>query len=85
MKIKKLNELNNQENNLQKVHPVQDDNGHWFILPNEFEEEFENDLLDEDFVDSGEFDDKYRKYKTGGALNNVQLYAKFDSTKQRWL
>lgn len=39
------------------------------------EAEFHNDELDDELVDSGEFDNKWRKYRTGGDLNNTQLYA----------
>jgi len=60
---------------MQKVVARQDDSGHWFVMPNELEDDFDNDLDNEDFVDSGGFDEKYGKYMTGGALNLVQLYA----------
>lgn len=32
------------------------------------------DLSNEDLCDSGEFDSKYSQYRTGGDLNNIQLY-----------
>jgi len=60
---------------MQKVVARQDDSGHWFVMPNELEDDFDNNLDNEDFVDSGGFDEKYGKYMTGGALNLVQLYA----------
>ena len=59
-----------------KVKAVRDDSGHWFILPNELKDAFYEDLNNEDFVDSGGFDDRYGKYRTGGDLNLVQLYIK---------
>jgi len=52
-----------------------DDSGHWYIIPNDIEDEFINDLADEEMVDSGQFDNKYGQYRTGGDLNNIQLYA----------
>lgn len=73
-KIQKFNE--HQENNkFQKVKVIQDDSGHWYIIPNELLDSFIKDEEDEDFVDSGEFDKKYGKYRTGGDLNLKQLYA----------
>ena len=60
---------------LQKVKVAQDESGHWYVLPNDLEEDFYNDGEDTHFVDSGKFDDKYGRYRTGGALNLVKLYA----------
>jgi hypothetical protein len=61
---------------MQKVKAVRDDSGHWYVMPNELcIIEFFKDLDNEDMVDSGEFDEKYGKYMTGGDLNLVQLYA----------
>lgn len=50
--------------------------GDWFIIPNELYEEFNEDSWNEDLVESGGFDDKWWKYKTGGDLNLIQLYIK---------
>lgn len=65
---------------LQKVKIVTDNDGHWYVLPNELITEFLEDLEtmsgDEDYIDSGEFDNKYFQYRTGGDLNLVQLYIK---------
>ena len=58
-----------------KVKATQAENGHWYVLPNEVVEDFDKDEQNEDFVDSGKFDNKYNKYRTGGDLNNIQLYA----------
>lgn len=60
---------------LRKVKVIADDGGHWFVIPEELYSSFYDDLIDEDFVDSGGFDTKYGQYMTGGDLNNVQLYA----------
>ena len=60
---------------MQKVKIVQDDARHWYVIPNELYQEFHNDLNDQRMVDSGEFDDKYRKYMTNGGMNEIQLYA----------
>lgn len=60
---------------LQPVHVTTDESGHWYVIPADREAEFHNDELDDELVDSGEFDNKWRKYRTGGDLNNTQLYA----------
>ena len=59
---------------MEKVKAVKDDDGHWFLIPNDLAESFYDDFENEAFVDSGEFDDKYRKYMIGN-INSVQLYA----------
>ena len=62
---------------LKKVKAVTDYDGHWYVIPNELVDQFLKDLEneDEDYIDSGEFDNKYFHYRTGGDLNLVQLYA----------
>jgi hypothetical protein len=62
------------ESKISKVKVIKDESGHWYVLPNDILNEFKKDELDEDFVDSGEFDKKYGSYRTGGDLNLVQLY-----------
>ncbi len=60
---------------IEKVKAVQDNDSHWYIIPNYLIEEFESDLLNEDLEESGEFGEKYGLYRTHGDLNNIQLYA----------
>jgi hypothetical protein len=60
---------------LQKVKAVQDESGHWYVIPETLFPFFMIDQEDETLVDSGEFDLKWQKYRTGDDLNNVQLYA----------
>ena len=60
---------------LKKVKAVVDDSGHWYIIPNELFDSFYEEVVDEDFCDSGAFDEKYGEYRTGGDLNLVQLFA----------
>ena len=60
---------------IEKVKAVQDNDSHWYIIPNYLMEEFESDLLNEDLEESGEFGEKYEQYRTNGDLNNIQLYA----------
>jgi hypothetical protein len=55
-----------------KVKAVQDDSGHWYLIPNELVDTFYGD----DVMEIDNFDDKYSRYKTGGDLNLVQLYIK---------
>ncbi len=60
---------------IEKVKAVQDNESHWYIIPNCLMEEFESDLLNEDLQESGEFGEKYDQYRTHGDLNNIQLFA----------
>ena len=60
---------------IEKVKAVQDNDSHWYIIPNYLLEEFESDLLNEELQESGEFGEKYDQYRTNGDLNNIQLYA----------
>lgn len=68
---------------MKAVKALQDDSGHWYLIPIELEEEFDT-LLEElcsednDFDDydnlSEKFDSSFSQYRTGGDLNLVQLY-----------
>lgn len=58
----------------EKVQAIKDESGHWYVIPNNLLNEFMDDEQDEDFVDSGNFNKKYGKYRTGGDLNLIQLY-----------
>ena len=49
-----------------KVKAVTDGDGHWYIIPNDIVDDFDNDLADEEICDSGQFDNKYGQYRTGG-------------------
>ena len=63
---------------LQKVIAVQDDSGHWYIIPAELESEFNRmvDCADDDDYEAQEkFMEKFDQYRTGGDLNSTQLYA----------
>ena len=59
---------------MKKVKAIRDEDGHWYIIPNELVGSFNKELYNEDFVGSGGFGDKYGQYMTGGDLNNMQLY-----------
>jgi len=60
---------------MKKVKAIQDNSCHWYVVPIDLVDQFYKDMQDENFVDSGKFDDKYGKYMTGGGLNLIQLYA----------
>lgn len=57
------------------VKVVTDDSGNWYVIPNNLMDTFYKDLFDVDKVDSGDFDVVWGKYRTGGNLNLIQLYA----------
>ena len=58
------------------VAPMEDEDGHWYIIPLGLKESFILDRQNLDMIDSGEFGEKYDVYRTGGDLNLVQLYVK---------
>lgn len=60
---------------MQPVKAIQDDSGHWYVIPAAGLEQFLKDEQDEEMVDDGKFDNKWGQYMTGGDLNLVQLYA----------
>jgi len=68
-------------NEFQKVKAEKDDSGHWYVIPNELADSFYSDSKNDDFCDSGEFDNKWGMYRTGGHLNLIQLYANIKTTK----
>lgn len=61
--------------NLIKVKVLTNDFDHWYIVPNDLAVHFLKDLGDESMSDSGEFDEKYGRYKVGVNINFKQLYA----------
>ena len=60
---------------MKKVYAVQDGDGHWYVIPREMANEFNNDLENGHVNEYEFFSEKYSQYMTGGDLNNVQLYA----------
>lgn len=60
---------------LKKVKAIEDESGHWYVVPDELIDDFLKDEMNKDMIDSGKFDDKWGIYMTGGDLNLVQLYA----------
>jgi hypothetical protein len=41
----------------------------------ERDNEFEADCSNSELIDSGDFDDKWGMYRTGGDINQVELFA----------
>ena len=66
--------MENKNSKYIKVQVVSDDSGHWYIIPNELKDQFYIDSENEKMCDSGQFEKKYDSYRTGGCINNIQLY-----------
>lgn len=68
---------------MERVYAVQDQEGHWYVIPYEMREEFfelDEKMGTENQVEFEEADEKFNSlfshYRTGGDLNLVALYAK---------
>lgn len=64
---------------MKKVKAVEDGDGHWYVIPNELLGTFQNymnslDFESEDYELIDKFEEEFGQYKTGGDLNNTQLY-----------
>lgn len=53
-----------------EVVPIQDNDGHWYVIPASMRKEFDH-LLD---TDENKFIDTFEKYMTGGGLSNFKFY-----------
>lgn len=73
--LKSFKESSIQEEYI-RVYPIQDESGHWYIIPFDIKHDFLRDLNNEDMTDSGEFSEIYGEYMTGGDLNLIPLYKK---------
>jgi hypothetical protein len=73
-----IKEIKIGEKILTRVSALQDDSSHWYVLPYGLTEQFMRDVEDEDMADSGEFDKIYGAYRTGGGINNVELYGEIN-------
>lgn len=65
---------------IQKVKAISDDDGHWYVVPDDLANEFRMLLRRiyadvDDYVLQNDFNAKFGRYRTGGDLNNIQLYA----------
>lgn len=62
---------------MKPVKAIQDDAGHWYLIPNELVSKFHElmeKVYDMDYDAMSECDNLFSQYRTGGDLNNVQLY-----------
>jgi len=60
---------------LRPVVAVQDDDCHWYIIPKELHDLFLEHLRDGETDEWETFKETWSYCRTGGDLNNVQLYA----------
>lgn len=52
---------------------ITDQDGHWYVIPKEMKDDFGR--LDNDGADNWvEFNERFDQYRTGGDLNNIQLF-----------
>lgn len=77
-------ERGNDMSEFKPAYATQDEDGHWYVIPLEMKDEFLK-LLDLSRYESNEhwdeheaeFIGKFDQYRTGGDLNNKQLFAQF--------
>lgn len=74
--------VKNQDTNMwEAMYCTQDETGDWYVIPMSLKDSFlayDEQALENDYDLQDEFEDKFGKYRTGGDLNNVQLYIKKD-------
>lgn len=62
-------------NDMTAVKALKDNDGHWYLVPNEKASQFHSMLRDaEESEDYEGFEDTYGEFMTGGDLNLVQLF-----------
>ena len=64
------------------VYVSQDETGDWYVIPMSLKDSFlayDEQALENDYDLQDEFEEKFGKYRTGGDLNNVQLYIKYEA------
>lgn len=52
-----------------------DDGGHWYIIPKQLVYDFHRDMENAEEDEYVKFNEKYSQYRTGGDINNIQLFA----------
>jgi len=62
---------------LKLANAVEDNDGHWYVIPAEMREEFDDLLENAEEDDYEQFNDRFGKYATGGALDCTDIYAEF--------
>jgi hypothetical protein len=70
-----IQNISEELNKVVKVQALQDQSGHWYVIPDELADDFYNLDGSENDEDINIFTERYWKYVTGGDLNLVQLYA----------
>lgn len=60
---------------MKRVYAIKDQDGHWYVIPYELKEEFLKMEAEGESDEWEAFIDKFDKYRTGGDLNRVTLYA----------
>jgi hypothetical protein len=61
---------------LQEVAAVQDDDGHWYVIPKWEMSTFYEMAEDGEIDEWVSFNERFSQYRTGGGLNLKQLFAK---------
>jgi len=75
----------NTDKQLKKAYVTNDNDGHWYVIPDQHKERFDY-LLELSEYESNpdwekheeEFIDEFSKYMTGGDINETELYSHFD-------
>lgn len=71
--------------NVIPVKAMQDESCHWYVIPNEMSVKFSeltDKMIKEDYESQetiDEFDNLFGAFRTGGDLNNIQLYMSTDT------
>lgn len=66
-------------NEFKKVHIVQDESSHWYVIPDELRAEFEAAMDLGDCEEGWEAMDRFSEYMTGGDIaNRHEFYIKED-------
>lgn len=60
---------------MKKVYAVQDNDGHWYVIPFQLKEDFFMELEKGEDDERDNFELNYSHFRTGGDLNLIQLYA----------
>lgn len=74
--------MSTETKHLQQVEALQDDSCHWYVIPTTMRPKWDrlNEIMDGDnqldFEEAeAKFIETFDQYRTGGDLNNIQLYA----------
>jgi len=59
-----------------RVSVESDDDGHWYVIPHSKVEQFQKMLSEGEEDEWSEFEENFGEYRTGGDINNIELYVK---------